>query len=271
MTSVRTDGQTMKIRLAIGEKILSCGEFIGSLAVAVMRPRDLIEFGRRTYAQKSTVAGWADDEVTRAGLNPDEEALLNKIPLRKGRLLLLGVGGGREAIPLAQCGFAVTGLDFIPEMVELAKENALRNGVTIDGLVQELSRLDLAPEAYDVVWLSAAMYSCIPTRKRRTAMLRKIHRTLAAGGFFICQFYWDNTAGRNRFAELLRHAFAFATLGNFRYEPGDRLWFQREFVHAFSSRKKLRAEFTAAGFTISDLSVSGAARGGAVLKKIGRL
>jgi SAM-dependent methyltransferase len=257
----------MKLRVVIGEKILSCGEFIQSLAVTVMRPGDLIEFGRRAYAQKSNVAGWASEEVIRAGLNSDEEALLKKIPLRKGRLLLLGVGGGREAIPLARSGFAVTGLDFIPEMVEQAKENALRHGVTMDGLVQELSRLDLAPEVYDIVWLSAAMYSCIPTRRRRTAMLRKIHQGLTPGGFFVCQFYWDETAGRNRFAELLRKAFAFVTLGNFRYEAGDKLWFQSEFIHAFSSRGKLRSEFIEAGFAISDLAVSGAARGGAVLEK----
>lgn len=260
----------MKFRIAIGEKILHFGSFVQSLAVAVMRPDDLIEFGRRSYAKKSNVSGWANAGVADSGLTPAEDALLLKISSRKGRLLLLGVGGGREAIPLARSGFAVTGLDFIPAMVEQAKENALRNGVAMDGLVQELSQLDLAPEAFDIVWLSAAMYSCVPTRKRRTAMLQEIHRALKPGGFFICQFYWDESAGQNHFAELLRKAFAFFTLGNFRYEAGDRLWFYSEFVHAFSSAKKLRSEFTEAGFAISDFTISGAARGGVVLKKPNR-
>lgn len=257
----------MKPRIAIGEKILSFGGFVQSLAVAVMRPNDLIEFGRRTYAQKSNVAGWASDDVIRSGLSPDEEALLKKLPLRKGHLLLLGVGGGREVIPLARLGFAVTGLDFIAEMVEKAKDNARRNGVTMDGLVQELSQLDLTRKTYDIVWLSAAMYSCIPTRKRRTAMLRKIHESLKPGGFFVCQFHWDERAGQNYSAELLRKAFAFLTLGNFRYEAGDGLWFHSEFIHAFGSAEKLQYEFTEAGFAIIDFSISAPARGGAVLEK----
>ena len=257
----------MKHRVAIGEKILSFGGFVKSLAVAVMRPSDLIEFSRRTYAQTSNVAGWASDDVIRSGLSSDEEALLKKIPLRKGRLLLLGVGGGREAIPMAGLGFAVTGLDFIAEMVEKAKDNARRNGVTMDSQVQELSQLDLTPETYDIVWLSAAMYSCLPTRKRRTAMLRKINESLKPRGFFVCQFHWDEGAAQNRTAVLLRKVFAFLTFGNFRYEAGDQLWFHNEFIHAFSSAEKLRSEFTETGFSIRDFILSGASRGGAVLEK----
>lgn len=257
----------MKPRVAIGEKILSFGGFIKSLAVVIMRPSDLIEFSRRTYTQQSSVAGWASADVIRSGLNSDEEALLKKIPLRKGRLLILGVGGGREAIPLARMGFAVTGLDFIAEMVEKAKDNARRNGVTMDGLVQELSHLDLTCETYDIIWLSAAMYSCVPTRKRRTAMLRKIHESLKPGGFFVCQFHWDERAGQNYLAELLRKAFAFLTFGNFHYEAGDRLWFHCEFIHAFGSAEKLQSEFTEVGFAIIDFSTFGASGGGAILEK----
>lgn len=257
----------MKPRVAIGEKILSFGGFVQSLAVAVMRPNDLIEFSRQTYAKKSNVASWASDDIIRSGLSPDEEALLKKISLRKGHLLLLGVGGGREAIPLARLGFAVTGLDFVTEMVEKAKNNARRKGVAMDGLVQELSQLDLTRETYDIVWLSAAMYSCVPTRKRRKAMLRKIHESLKPGGFFVCQFHWDERAGQNYLAELLRKAFAFLTFGNFHYEAGDRLWFHCEFIHAFGSAEKLQSEFTEAGFAIIDFSTFGASRGGAILEK----
>ena len=259
----------MNFRITVGSAMLRFGNFVRSLAVAVMRPRDLIEFGRRTYAKNANIASWACAEVADSGLHDAERDLLRKIPRRQGRLLLLGVGGGREAIPLARVGFAMTGLDFVADMVAAAKENARRHGVAMDGLVQELSRLDLAEKTYEVVWLSAAMYSCIPTRRKRMAMLRNIHAALKPGGYFVCQFHWDTEAGRGKFAERARKAFAILTLGNFRYEAGDTLWFHGEFVHAFSSLENLRSEFTGAGFEVLDLGLSGKSRGGAILRKNG--
>lgn len=47
-----------------------------------------------------------------------------KIPLKQGRVLVLCMGGGREAIALAQRGFEVVGVDFVPEVLEKARENA---------------------------------------------------------------------------------------------------------------------------------------------------
>ena len=53
------------------------------------------------------------------GLNDDEQKLLAELPEATGKnLLLLGVGGGREAIPLAGMGFRVTGVDYAAAMVE---------------------------------------------------------------------------------------------------------------------------------------------------------
>ncbi|HUW09084.1 MAG TPA: class I SAM-dependent methyltransferase [Anaerolineae bacterium] len=46
------------------------------------------------------------------------------------------------------------------------RANAERHGLHIEGLVQEISQLAVPAARFDVVWLSAAMYSCVPTRKR---------------------------------------------------------------------------------------------------------
>ena len=64
-------------------------------------------------------------------------------------------------------------MDFVAEMVERAKANAARQGVALEGLVQEISQLDVPDGVYDLVWLSARMYSCLPTRQRRVEMLRR--------------------------------------------------------------------------------------------------
>lgn len=148
----------MRPRITLGRFLIRLGKFVQSLAVMVMRPDDLVEFGRQMYTRPHNVASWGRPELVYRGLGLNETALLEHLPLKQGRLLLLGVGGGREAIPLAQMGFDVTGVDFVPGMVEKARENAAQRGVRIEGLVQEISKLDVPDGAYDVVWLCAAMY-----------------------------------------------------------------------------------------------------------------
>jgi SAM-dependent methyltransferase len=246
------------------------GRLIESLAVMVMRPDDLIEFGRRNYARTHTIADWSRAELVDAGLNDQERPLLEHLPPRKGRLLLLGVGGGREAIPLAQMGFEVIGVDFIPGMVEKAKENAARHGVTITGLVQEISRLEVAASSFDVAWLSAAMYSCVPTRRRRIEMLQRVGRAIRPGGYFVCQFHWSVFGRDSRRMNLVRRAVAFLTLGNLSYEPGDILWAGHEFIHGFLSVDEIRSEILEGGFNVAYMSLPRSERnlrGGMVLRK----
>ena len=87
-------------------------------------------------------------------------------------------------------GFDVTGVDFVPEMVERAKEHALKHGVRISGLVQDMSNLKIPENRYDVIWLSSSTYSLVPTKAGRINLLRKIQDSLAPGGCFVCEFMW---------------------------------------------------------------------------------
>jgi len=234
-----------------------------------MRPDDLVEFSRQTYAHPNQVEEFSGGAMVASGLSHDETVLLEKIPLKRGRLLLLGVGGGREALPLARLGFEVTGVDFVPDLVKKAVENAEREGVKISGLVQEISTLDVPEHFYGVVWLSSRMYSSVPTRRRRIEMLKRIRKALEPGGYFICQFLWDIEGGPSRGRVLARKAVAFLSLGNLQYEAGDRLWGQGEFIHAFSSRDALKMEFFEAGFEVEFVRISEEMMmGGAVLRGV---
>jgi SAM-dependent methyltransferase len=258
----------MRLRISFARFLIRLGGFIQSLALMVMGPDDLVEFSRQTYARKKMVEGLGRQDSVYPCLHPDEQALLERLPLKKGRLLLFGVGGGREAIPLAKMGFEVTGVDFVPEMVDKAKKNAAGHGVKIEGLVQEISRIDVPAGSYDVVWLSAAMYSCTPTRKRRVKMLQRINKALKPGGHFICQFRWAAKNGPARLWELARKIVAFLTLGNLWYEKGDTLSFNIEFIHAFSQEEEVRSEFTEGGFEAMYLHIAEEILlGGAVLRK----
>ena len=240
----------MNPRVGAARWLLRAGNFLRSLAVVVMRPADLVEFSRQNYATPESVEAWSRDEVVNAGLSPEELALLEQVPTTRGRLLLLGVGGGREAIPLARRGFEVTAVDFVGAMVARAVERAARAGVQLGGLVQDIAALDVPAESYDVVWLSAAMYSSVPTRAGRQAMLRRVHRALKPGGHFVCQFHYDPGWRSSRGGERLRRIFGWLVLGNTRYEPGDTLWGGREFLHVFVSAANIRSEFETAGWEV---------------------
>ncbi len=256
----------MRPRITLARFLLRLGSFIQSIPIMVMRPDDLVEFSRQTYARQHNVDSWGSPELVDEGLYAEESELLEKLPLTNGHLLLLGVGGGREAIPLARLGFQVTGVDFVPEMLNQAIQNAARHDVVIQGLVQEISRLELPENSYDAVWLSLAMYSSVPTRQRRIEMLQRIYKTLRPGGFFVCQFHWG--AGKAPKVSQARKALAWLTLGNISYEPGDMLWHNIEFIHGFLSVEELTAEFEKSGFEVIHLSIpEQRVRGGAVLKK----
>ena len=150
--------------------------------------------------------------------------------------MLLGMGGGKEAIYFAKAGFRVTGIDFIEKMVAKAMENARQRNVEIQGKVQEISRLDFKPACFDVVWYSCSIYSSIPGRKTRIEMLKRVGDWL--------------------------------TQGNIRSEKGDILKDNIEFLHAFSSRIELESEFTDAGFEmVYSHFPQDVINGGALLRK----
>ncbi|MBW1825074.1 MAG: hypothetical protein JRI87_11020 [Deltaproteobacteria bacterium] len=73
--------------LILYDNIISLGRLIKSSALMVMRPDDMIEFGRQTYAKAKSIDAWNRQDILRMGLNPEEMTLLEKLPLKKGKLL----------------------------------------------------------------------------------------------------------------------------------------------------------------------------------------
>ena len=256
------------MRIHLARFLLQLGDFIQSLAVVVMKPNDLIEFSRQTYTRPQSVESFTEDALVDSGLSPDELDLLAEVPDATGDLLLLGVGGGREAIALARMGYRVTGVDYVAEMVNRTRENAAQREVQVEGLVQEISRLDVPASAYDVAWLSRSMYSCVPTRARRVEMVRRIAQALKPGGFFLCQFHWDPRQRSTDAGRLLRHLAGILTLGNLAYEEGDMLWRGVEFLHAFASEHAIRSELEDGGLSVHRIqTASTPTRGSAVCRK----
>jgi len=258
----------MSFHLFLGRQFIRLGRLLQSMAIMVMKPDDLVHFSRDTYRSTASLHEWGSAAIVDSGLNVNEQSLLGDLGVKQGRLLLLGVGGGRDAISLAKRGFEVTGVDYVPEMAAAALENAKQRGVNITTFAHEITTLPRPTAPYDVIWFSISMYSVVPTRRRRVQMLTLLSAMLSPGGRVVCQFHYDPSRGPSRKSLLLRRAIAWLTLGNFSYEPGDTLWAGIEFAHLFRSREEFAEEIAAAGFEIAAFHIyADSPRGGAILHR----
>jgi len=258
----------MSIRIKSGKFLLSLGEFIKSLAVVMMRPEDLIRFGKRSYSEKSAVSSFSNQRLLKDALGTEERKLLEATSMKSGKILVLGVGGGREAIEFSRMGFDVTGTDFVDGMCKSALINGEEAGVKFKVFTQEMSDPDFPPESFDIVWLSTGMYSAIASKKKRIDFLRKIKSILRPGGFFLLQFHWKNRNMLSPFKERLKKVFSFIFFRPFSYQSGDSLWRNKEFIHFFHDDNLLRSELNESGMNIITLDIPEfESRGNAVLKK----
>lgn len=68
-----------------------------------------------------------------------------------GKALDLGCGTGTNAVTLAEAGWRVTGVDFIPEAILAARSKAARSGFAIDFLVASVTDLSAVSGPFDYV------------------------------------------------------------------------------------------------------------------------
>ena len=185
-------------------------------------------------------------------------------------MLILGGGGGREALWFARQGWQVAAVDFSARMLQQTRERMAERQFASSGWVGDIARLDAPPGSFDLVWVSMFLYSTVLNRARRIAMLRRIHDALAPGGVLVVSFHWQPEARSGRTGVMVRKLIAWLTLGNLGYENGDLLFGTLEFRHAFHREQDLCAEFDAGGFEIlhgGPIVFHGMGRGGAILRK----
>src|SRR3954447_22941145 len=86
---------------------------------------------RRTKMSYRAIADYYDAEYeARDMLAKDVPFFLRQLPKRRQSILELAVGTARAAIPMAQAGHRVVGIDYDAKMVELAKRKRDSVGLT---------------------------------------------------------------------------------------------------------------------------------------------
>jgi len=80
------------------------------------------------------------------------QRLLREERLEAGAaVLMIAMGDGRNAVPIAQLGMAVTGLDISPVALEKAQQAAEQNGVQLNGVLADMYEHDLGDGRWDLV------------------------------------------------------------------------------------------------------------------------
>ena len=100
-----------------------------------------------------------------------------------GPVLEIACGTGRVAIPIARQGFAVTGLDTVPGMLELARGKAEAAGLPIRWVEGDAREFDLG-ERFRLIFLTGNAFQAFLTNADQEALLGRVRAHLHDEGLF---------------------------------------------------------------------------------------
>ena len=129
--------------------------------------------------------------------------LLDAGLLEPGRALVLGTGGGWDAVELARRGFTVTAVDFALPAVDRTEAHARESGVTVTVLHRDIfALLPEYRESFDLV-IEYVTYCAVDPRRRRE-FAQTVAGLLAPGGVLAALFFpLDDRPGGPPFAVTL--------------------------------------------------------------------
>ena len=112
-----------------------------------------------------------------------------------GRVLDLGCGTGTNVIKLAEHGWQVTGVDFVPKAIRAARKKAKQAGVDVDLMVGDVTRLDPIQGPFDLILDIGCYHSLDPSGMR--AYREQVRRLLAPGGNYLIYLFFKTEEKRS--------------------------------------------------------------------------
>jgi len=114
------------------------------------------------------------------GLREWEEYVIRKHFRAHGRILDIGCGCGREAIPLARKGYEVVAVDVSEAQLKRAEENAIGAGVDVS--FQTTDGVNLPEGSFDAIVLWAQVLGNIESREHQLKLLASCREALSDTG-----------------------------------------------------------------------------------------
>lgn len=124
-------------------------------------------------------------DVPAYGAAPNDFLVEQVALLRPGSCLCLAEGQGRNAVWLAERGFAVTAVDQSRVGMAKALESAVARGVGLTTVVADLAQYDLGEESWDNI---VSIFGHLPSELRRDVH-RRVVNALRPGGIFLLEAY----------------------------------------------------------------------------------
>lgn len=120
--------------------------------------------------------------------------LVDSGKVRPCRAVDLGCGAGNYAIYLAGRGFEVTGIDFSPTAIKIAKENAEKKSVKCNFFVADvIDELDKVNQTWDFAYDWGLLHHIFPRRRRK--YLENVRRILNPKGKFLSVCFSERDIG----------------------------------------------------------------------------
>lgn len=111
-----------------------------------------------------------------------------------GRMIVLGMGRGHDALLFAQHGFEVTGVDFAPSAIAAAQASATARGLSLTTLQQDIFDLG-EPLAGQFDYVLEHTCFCAIALEQRPAYVRLVHQLLKPTGELIALFWAHSMPG----------------------------------------------------------------------------
>jgi SAM-dependent methyltransferase len=143
---------------------------------------DAVDDPAETVLQKYDDQAVDYGRLETAAIEPSLVARIRERVPHGARVLVAGSGSGREVFALEELGYVVSGVDFSPRMIEVARAEARRRGSSASFAAADLRSHDEAVASLDAVVFTYDVYSFVPELRDREALLTRVCRWLRPGG-----------------------------------------------------------------------------------------
>jgi SAM-dependent methyltransferase len=135
-----------------------------------------------------------------SGVSPPElvEVIEGRRRLAPGRALDVGCGTGTTSVYMASNGWDVTGVDFVPRPIRVARTKAAAAGVSVAFLVGDVTRLHALPiePGFDLLFDQGCFHSFPDSA--RPAYKRELSRMARAGATYLLYAFGRQPDARRR-------------------------------------------------------------------------